>query len=100
MSYSPLLAQLHQDLPALQLPLIDYSAIMPELILIGLALVLMTGAALTRRRLPRGTYAVFTVAASGASMGYAYLLWNHVARGGYTAIAGSVAVDGFSVFFM
>ena len=74
---SPFLAQLHQDLPALQLPRIDYSAIMPELILIGLALVLMTGAALTRRRLPRGTYAIFTVAASGASMAYAYLLWNH-----------------------
>jgi NADH-quinone oxidoreductase subunit N len=97
---SPFLAQLHQDLPALQLPRIDYSAIMPELILIGLALVLMTGAALTRRRLPRGTYAIFTVAASGASMAYAYLLWNHVAKGGYTAIAGSVAVDGFSVFFI
>jgi NADH-quinone oxidoreductase subunit N len=100
MGASPFLAQLHQDLPALQLPRIDYSAIMPELILIGLALVLMTGAALTRRRLPRGTYAIFTVAASGASMAYAYLLWNHVAKGGYTAIAGSVAVDGFSVFFI
>ena len=67
MSYSPLLAQLHQDLPALQLPRIDYSAIMPELLLIGLALVLMTAAALTRRRLPRGTYAVFTVAAADQS---------------------------------
>jgi NADH-quinone oxidoreductase subunit N len=100
MGASPFLAQLHQDLPPLQLPRIDYSAIMPELILIGLALVLMTAAALTRRRLPRGTYAVFTVAAAGASMAYAYLLWNHVARGGYTAIAGSVAVDGFSVFFI
>ena len=99
------------QLPPLRLPHVEYSAILPELILIGVALVLLLGSSLSRRRPGPGLFTSFTVAAALASMGAAWSLWfDVVPRHGrqvadavhhpYTALAGAIAVDGFSVFFM
>ncbi|TML38210.1 MAG: NADH-quinone oxidoreductase subunit N [Actinobacteria bacterium] len=99
------------QLPPLRLPSVEYSAILPELILMGAALALLLGSSLTRRRPGPGLFTAVTVAAALASMGAAWKLWADVvpAHGGqaaaaahhpYTAMSGALAVDGFSVFFM
>jgi len=83
-------------------PAIEWSAVSPLLALVGGALLLLTLAALTRSRPPRGFYAAFTVATAVVAMVLSGLQWGRVtdpARGGYSAIGGAVAVDGFSVFF-
>ncbi|MHB1487723.1 MAG: NADH-quinone oxidoreductase subunit N [Acidimicrobiales bacterium] len=90
-------------LPPLKLPHVEYSAILPELILIGGALVLLTAASLFRSKSQRGLYAAYTVGVSVASLVASVWLWQHLQDRhghGYTAVAGAVAVDGFSVFFL
>ncbi len=83
------------------LPHVEYSAILPELILIGGALVLLSFHALTRSRPPRGTYLGLTLAAAFASLGASCWLWQDIgAHGRRTAVAGAIAVDGFSVLFL
>ncbi|MGH9063808.1 MAG: NADH-quinone oxidoreductase subunit N [Acidimicrobiales bacterium] len=88
-------------LPQLVLPHVAYSAIMPELIMLGGALALLVAASLTRRRLPTIFHAVVTVGVSLSAMGYTLvILWRAVmAHGSYTALSGAVAVDGFSLLF-
>ncbi len=80
---------------------VAYTAILPELILIGGALVLLTASSLTRRRLANWMSAWFTAGIGLASVGASVWLWLHVEdRGSYTAIKGAIAVDGFSVLFL
>ncbi len=83
-------------------PPVAYSAILPELILIGGALALLALASLTKRRAPRGVYAAYTVAVSVAALVASLSLWEKVNhhRPGYLAVAGAISVDGFSVFFL
>jgi NADH-quinone oxidoreductase subunit N len=82
-------------------PHVQYSAILPELILIGAALLLLAGVVLWGRRLPSGVYTGYTVLASAGSFGASIWLWNDVRHvGSYTAVAGAIAVDGFSALFL
>jgi NADH-quinone oxidoreductase subunit N len=85
------------------LPDIEYGALAPVLILVVGALVIITFASLLGRRPPDSTYALATVVTGGASLGASALVWDDIAagsRGARYAVAGSVAIDGFAVFFM
>jgi NADH-quinone oxidoreductase subunit N len=82
-------------------PHVEYSAILPELILIGGALAMLGFHALTRRRPRRGTYLGMTLAVAFAALGASCWLWQDIgAHGRRTAVAGAIAVDGFSVLFL
>jgi NADH-quinone oxidoreductase subunit N len=88
------------ELPPLDLPDVEYSAIAPGLILIGGALVLLVWVSLTRRR-PHGAWAAFTVAVGSASLVSSVVLWEEVRDDGpVRAVADAIVVDGFSVFLM
>lgn len=87
-------------LPPLQLPEVRYLAISPILALTVGALVLLTISSLLGRKPGRGFYAWFTVLTSAVALVFSAILWNDVRdRGGSTAYAGAVAIDGFAVFF-
>jgi NADH-quinone oxidoreductase subunit N len=93
-----LLAQI-QPIPT---PQIEWSAVSPLLVLVGGALFLLTAAALTRSRPPKGFYALFTVATAVLAAVCSALMWGRVTdpeRGAFSAIGGAVAIDGFTVFF-
>ncbi len=96
-----LVAQAGQpELPPLELPNVEYSAMAPHLILICGALVLLVWVAMVRRR-PPWAWAAFTVAVGLASLGASWLMWLEVDRNGpRTAVADAIVVDGYSIFFM
>ena len=103
----PFLAGLLASIPTgssgapLALPHIDYTAIMPELICLGAALVLVTAGALRVQQIPTVFYTASTVAAAGAALVAAIVLWRDVqAHGPFTTIAHSLAIDGFSTAFV
>jgi NADH-quinone oxidoreductase subunit N len=80
-------------------PHVDWSAILPPLVLIGGALLLMTVAALSRNRPGRGVLATFTVCVAAVAMVAAREQWFDVRDvGPRTFIDGAVVVDGFAVF--
>jgi NADH-quinone oxidoreductase subunit N len=82
-------------------PHVLYTAILPELILIGGALLLLAVAGLSGRRGRNGTYTAYTVVVSAGAFGASWWLWGDVRHvGSYTAVAGAVAVDGFSALFL
>ncbi|HZT66564.1 MAG TPA: NADH-quinone oxidoreductase subunit N [Acidimicrobiales bacterium] len=82
-------------------PHIEYTAILPELILLGVAIIVMTVASLSSRPFPAGLWAGVTAAAGAASLGAAWYMSNQVnSRGPHTTIAGAIAVDGYSEFFL
>jgi NADH-quinone oxidoreductase subunit N len=86
---------------ALHAPHVDYVALLPELILIGGALLLMLVASLTANRPPAGTWAGVTVALSAASIGASWYLWDQVGRNGsHTTVHDAIAVDGYSTLFL
>jgi NADH-quinone oxidoreductase subunit N len=82
-------------------PEIEWFTILPLLVLVGAALGLMTLTALTRRPLFQGFYPLATsVAAIGAAV-CTWPIWDRIQdpeAGPFTALAGAVGVDGFSVF--
>ena len=83
-------------------PQVEWFAVSPLLVLVGAALVLLTAAALSRSTPPKGFYAVFTVVSCGLAVACSVLLWERVTDptdGPFTAIAGAVTIDGFTVFF-
>jgi NADH-quinone oxidoreductase subunit N len=85
----------------LSAPHIDYVAILPELILIGGALLLMLGASLSSRVAPRGTWAGWTFLTAAGAIGASWYLWDQVGRRGpQETIHAAVAVDGYSAFFL
>ncbi len=89
-----------QGLPPLELPNVEYSAMAPHLILIGGALVLLVWVAMMRRRAP-WVWAAFTVVVGLASLVASWLMWLEVDRNGpRSAVADSILVDGYSIFFM
>jgi NADH-quinone oxidoreductase subunit N len=89
------------QLPPLKLPNVEYSAMVPHLILMGAALVLLLVASLVRKRLPKGTYATFTVAAGVAAGIAAWIKWRTVVvHGSIRAIANALVVDGFACFLI
>lgn len=86
-------------LGALVLPRINYTAILPELILIGGALLLLGIGSLFRDELPTAAYAGLAVGLSVASLVVSLVLYHDVtARQAFTTIDHSVSVDGFGAF--
>jgi NADH-quinone oxidoreductase subunit N len=82
-------------------PPIDWGALAPVFVLVGGALLMLAAAALGRRKPLKGIYALFTVLVALVAMGTAVPLWREVtdpARGPFTAIAGAISIDGFSIF--
>ncbi len=86
--------------PPLTLPKVEYSALAPELVLIGGALVMLLWVAVTRRR-PTWAWAALTGLVGAVSLVASWLLWLDVdEHGPARAVADAVVVDGFAVFFM
>ncbi|HEV2369668.1 MAG TPA: NADH-quinone oxidoreductase subunit N, partial [Acidimicrobiales bacterium] len=82
-------------------PHVDYVSILPEIILSVVALLVMLVASVMRRPAPRRTWAFVTTAASSASIGASWYLWNQVqSHGPQQRISNAVALDGFSVLFL
>jgi NADH-quinone oxidoreductase subunit N len=80
---------------------VDYTAILPELVCIGGALLLLLMSALSVRQISTTTYTVATLVIAGSALGCSIELWNKVVRNGpFTAIAKSLDIDGFSVAFV
>ena len=78
-------------------PHVNYVAILPELILIGGALVLLVSGQLVFAKVPTAFYSVGSGAVGTAALVASLVLWHDVqARGPFTTIADSVAVDGFA----
>lgn len=94
-----LLAQ--TPLPDLRFPEVAYSAIGPELVLVGSALLLLLLTSLLPKRPPAGTYAVYSLLTCALAGVSAFDLWDSLQDGAAarTAFDGAVAVDGFAVFF-
>ncbi len=85
----------------LSLPHVNYTAIMPELIVLGGSLLLLAVSAVTPRRLPTTVYAAMTSGIGIASLVASLVLYHDVRQGGaFVAIAHSIDVDGFSVLVM
>ena len=98
-------------MPEIVKPAVEWSLLLPELVLVGAALAIMVASPFLQRRAMRGTYAFFTLAATTVALTAAAVRWDDVtgaagqARLGIVAAgqggppAASVVVDGFSVFF-
>ncbi len=84
---------------AIHTPHIRYLAILPEIIMLGGAVLLLGVASLVRRPLRVSVATVGTLVVSGTALGFALWQWADVeAHGPFTAVDHAVAVDGFSVF--
>ena len=83
------------------LPHIDYTALLPELILIGGALLLLSVGALSFRHLPTWVYSALSGAIGVASLVAGIVLFEKIQHGhAFTAVANSLAIDGFSTAFV
>ncbi len=86
----------------LELPSVEWSELLPQLILIGGALVLLVMGTFFRGRRTGTLYAGFTVATAGAALVATAFQWNRVTGDdaeGKLAVAEAIVVDGYSVFF-
>jgi NADH-quinone oxidoreductase subunit N len=89
--------QAHAAATGIALPHIRYLAILPELVLLGGAVLLLGVSALVRRPLRTTVATISTVVISATAFGLAWWQWTDVAdHGAYTAISHAVVVDGFS----
>ncbi len=91
-----------QQVEVLIKPDVEWVAISPLLILVGGALILLTVSALTSGTPRRGTYALFTLLTCVGAIAASAALWDRVqdpARGEFTALVGSLTIDGFTIFF-
>ena len=81
-------------------PDVEYSAMLPALILIGGALLLLVLASVVRRR-PAWLWTALTLATGGATMASSLVLWFDVRDDGpRRVVADALVIDGFAVFFM
>jgi NADH-quinone oxidoreductase subunit N len=81
------------------LPHVDYTAILPELILLGGMLLLLGVSALISRPIPTESYALATAGIGTASLIASLVLWHDVsAHGAFQAVARTIDVDGFACF--
>ena len=81
-------------------PDVEYSAMLPELLLIGGAVVLLLVVATTRRR-PPWLWTLITLVTGAASMAASLWVWFDVRDDGPRRIvADALVVDGFAAFFM
>jgi NADH-quinone oxidoreductase subunit N len=82
------------------LPNIDYLAILPELVLLGGALVIMLATSLVRGGINRTMATSLTVLFAAGSLATSLVQWSRVsAQGATTTIAHAISLDGFSAFF-
>ncbi len=82
---------------AIHVPHIRYLAILPEIVMLGGAVLLLGVASLSDRPVRMSVTTVGTVVISGASMGLAWWQWADVRQHGpFTTVAGAVVTDGFS----
>jgi len=83
--------------PTIAMPDIRYLGIMPEIVLLGGAVVLLAVASLVRRPLRARVSTAGTVAIAAASLGVSLWQWADVeGHGAYTTVDKAVVVDGFS----
>jgi len=89
-------------LPPIHVPPLAYSAVMPPIVMIGMALFLLLISAMFKRQLSTGVYTAFTAAASLGAIAASLVLWHYISvrHGPYTAMEGAISVDGFSVLVM
>jgi NADH-quinone oxidoreductase subunit N len=89
-------------MPPLELPAVQWSMFLPQLILVGGALALLVAGTFLRGRKVGSGYAGFTVLTAGAALVASAFLWDRVSgvhgKPGL-AVADALVVDGFSVFF-
>ena len=80
---------------------VEYSRLLPEIILIVGALAMLTLSSLVKRRARPGLWPMCSTAVSLAALGTSFWLWHQVdIHGQSLAVRGAVAVDQFSVFIM
>ncbi len=81
---------------------VEYHSILPELILIGGALVILMVSALLPKRQRRGLWSGLTVVVGLASLGASIWLWNRVVddKKALITIGNALNLDGYAVFFM
>ena len=83
----------------LVLPKIAYYSILPEIVLLGGAVVMLGVSSLLRRPMDHATATTMTVMTALASLSLALVQWFQVQNDGpHTAIDGAVIQDGFSAF--
>jgi len=97
----PLLAQSSPSpLPPIQTPNVEYSGMLPALILIGGAMLLLVVVSVVRHR-PPWLWTGITLATGAATMAASLVLWFDVRDDGpRRLVADALVVDGFAVFFM
>jgi len=97
---------------ALPGPSVDWSGLLPLLILMVGGLLMLTFSSFLRGRAPKGLFAGVTIAIAGAAalsalpvwarvQNWDSLLWwstSHSQPGAFSTVAGSVGIDGFSIF--
>jgi NADH-quinone oxidoreductase subunit N len=80
---------------------VEYHTILPELVLIGGALVILIVSSLLRRRSRPGLWVTLTVLVGAGALGSSAWLWNQLdPKHPALAVGNAIAVDGYSVFFM
>jgi NADH-quinone oxidoreductase subunit N len=95
-------------LPKLVLPHVEYHLLIPQLVVIGSAVVLLAATSLSRTAWPRRTYALWSAATGLFAAGWGWHLWHDIVRKGAagaptqatSAVSHAVAVDGFSLFLI
>ncbi len=84
-------------------PTVVWSGLIPQLILMVGGVLMLTLVSLFRGRLPRGTYAIYTVVVAGAALVATIPLWHrvlHAKEGPASLLGGAVALDGSSLFLI
>ena len=82
-----------------QMPVVDWTAVAPATVLIfGAFLLLVIGSLARHSKWIHGTYVWFTTATTLVAGFAAWRQWIRIRKGGFTAIADAVNVDGFTVF--
>jgi NADH-quinone oxidoreductase subunit N len=97
----PLLAQAAPPTSSLLHVNVEYSHLLPEVILVGGALAMLVLSSMIRRRARPGLWGWCSAAISAAALGSSIWVWHDVDQHGPSlAVRGALAVDGFSVFIM
>jgi NADH-quinone oxidoreductase subunit N len=84
-------------------PRVVWSGLIPQLILMAGGVVMLTIVSIFKGRLPRGSYAIYTVAVAGAAIIATIPLWHrvlHAKEGPASLLGGAVALDGSSLFLI
>lgn len=100
MSFS-LLAQAATPADTLLHTNVEYSRLLPEIILVGGALGLLVLSSMFRRRALSGLWGWCSAVISAGALGSSAWVWHEIDHHGPSlAVQGAIAVDGFSVFIM